>query len=103
MALSTDDDRGPLLQAVAVAFLVLANTSFALRAYVRLFITRAFGADDYLMAAAAMSFIFFVSSALVGIHYGTGQHMADLDVADRRRAMQVGGSKSKPLARGGRG
>ncbi|KAK8022297.1 hypothetical protein PG993_013064 [Apiospora rasikravindrae] len=81
-------NRGPELQAVCIALLVLAVTAVALRCYTRVFILRAFGLDDAVMVFATVSFILFTSSALTGVHYGTGRHHKDLDKVDIQQAMK---------------
>lgn len=49
-------NRGPELQAVCIALLVLAVTATALRCYTRIFILRAFGLDDGVMVFATVRF-----------------------------------------------
>lgn len=49
-------NRGPELQAVCIALLVLAVVATALRCYTRVFILRAFGLDDGVMVFATVSY-----------------------------------------------
>jgi hypothetical protein len=51
---SSTDNRGGQLAAINIAALVLALTVTALRCFVRIRLLKAFGADDWLMAAAAV-------------------------------------------------
>lgn len=51
---SSIPNRGPELLAVDISFLIVAITAYALRCYVRIFMVKAFGRDDYLMAAATV-------------------------------------------------
>ncbi|KAK8092001.1 hypothetical protein PG997_002362 [Apiospora hydei] len=81
-------NRGPELQAVCIALLALAVTTVALRCYTRVFILRAFGLDDGVMVFATVSFVLFTSSALTGVHYGTGRHHKDLAKLDIQEAMK---------------
>ncbi|KAL6408455.1 hypothetical protein AUP68_08312 [Ilyonectria robusta] len=46
---ATIEDRGPQLLAVNVTFLTAALISIILRCYVRWFMVKAFGKDDWLM------------------------------------------------------
>ncbi|KAH6673928.1 hypothetical protein F5X68DRAFT_270579 [Plectosphaerella plurivora] len=83
------ENRGPQLQAVAYTLLVTAVISVLLRTYVRVMLVRNFGVDDWCMVAATISFILFVTSALVGVHYGTGRHYWDIpNVADQVEALK---------------
>jgi hypothetical protein len=52
--MTSSDNRGGQLAAVNIAALVLALTVTALRCFVRIRLLKAFGADDWLMAAAAV-------------------------------------------------
>lgn len=49
-------NRGHELRAVDIAFLVAAVIAYGLRCYVRIRLIKSFGRDDYLMAAATVSF-----------------------------------------------
>lgn len=49
------ENRGPQLAGVAITMLTLACVSMALRGYVRIRITKAFGIDDWFMVAATVS------------------------------------------------
>ena len=88
----TDDDnnnRGPLLRAVAITLVILAFTSFCLRAYVRTQMVKAFGLDDWLMLLATITFILFVACVITGVHYGTGQLSKYLTDEAYSEAMKV--------------
>lgn len=83
------ENRGPQLQAVAYTLLTTAVVSMLLRTYVRVMLVRNFGVDDWCMVAATISFILFVTSALVGVHYGTGRHYWDIpNIADQVEALK---------------
>lgn len=49
------ENRGPTLQAVAVSLLVAATISILLRCYVRIFLIKNFGVDDYFMVVAMVN------------------------------------------------
>lgn len=85
----TIEDRGPRLQSVAIGLLTVAVISFAQRAFVRTFMVKAFGLDDWLMFGAMISFVSFVGCILAGIRYGTGRHMKDLSTTDQETALMV--------------
>lgn len=89
MAVDSSEDRGPQLEGVTITLAVLAVLAFSLRAYVRACMVRAFGWDDWLMAAATVSFILYTSCVLGGIRYGTGRRYADLTSDEIQRALQV--------------
>ena len=62
------DDRGTELLAVNIVFFVVAATIVLLRTYTRIFVSKAFGVDDWLMLAACVGFAdrcycFFIYSA----------------------------------------
>ena len=48
------EDRGPELLGVNMSFLATALISISLRCYVRAFMVKAFGTDDWLMVIAAV-------------------------------------------------
>ncbi|KAK8106677.1 hypothetical protein PG999_010036 [Apiospora kogelbergensis] len=81
-------NRGPELRAVCIALLTLAVTATVLRCYTRVVILKAFGLDDAIMVFATITFILFTSSALMGVHYGTGRHNTDLRKEDTQEAMK---------------
>ncbi|KAK0736178.1 hypothetical protein B0T21DRAFT_383798 [Apiosordaria backusii] len=74
----TITDRGPQLLAIDAAALGLALVATLLRGYVRIHLVRAFGIDDWLMAAAMATFAAYCSFSMAGVTYGTGQHIEDL-------------------------
>ncbi|KAM0254600.1 hypothetical protein ACHAQJ_006636 [Trichoderma viride] len=82
------ENRGPQLQVAAYLLLFFAVVSMILRCYVRLFMIKSFGLDDSFMLVALIMFILFVTSALVGVHYGTGRHYWNLTNDDISSAMK---------------
>ncbi|KAI1440623.1 hypothetical protein F5Y02DRAFT_342392 [Annulohypoxylon stygium] len=85
--MATVENRGPELMRVCIALLTTTVIAIFLRCYTRLGIVKAFGADDWTMMAATVSFILFCTCAITGIHYGTGRHFADLETPDIEKAM----------------
>lgn len=51
----SDENRGPQLLAVVIAFLVTATAANAMRCYTRVGIVKAFGVDDWFMLIAYVS------------------------------------------------
>ncbi|KAK6215534.1 hypothetical protein QIS74_08553 [Colletotrichum tabaci] len=81
------ENRGPQLVTVGITLVTTAVIATVLRCYVRLFLVKNFGVDDWCMLGAITSFILFVSCALTGVHYGTGRHRKDLGDEDWESAM----------------
>ncbi|KAH7026737.1 uncharacterized protein B0I36DRAFT_248763 [Microdochium trichocladiopsis] len=73
------ENRGPQLLGVNLLFLTLAVIATSLRCYVRFVMVKAFGLDDWLMVAATVSFIIYISMSVTGETHGTGQHHAALE------------------------
>lgn len=53
---SVMEDKGPELFGVAVAFLILSWIAVTLRVYVRVWMLKSFGLDDYLIVASQVGF-----------------------------------------------
>ncbi|KAL7779615.1 hypothetical protein CFE70_009120 [Pyrenophora teres f. teres 0-1] len=79
-------NRGPELLAVNIAFVTTAILACLLRCYVRIFMVKAFGRDDWLMVIATVFFMAYTTSSTVGIHYGTGHHHKDLLIENVQKA-----------------
>ncbi|OBT81791.1 hypothetical protein VE02_09625 [Pseudogymnoascus sp. 03VT05] len=78
----TPADRGPQVSAVAGLFLALSTIGIILRCYCRAVVVKAFGLDDWFAVIAWIFFTFFCAFAITGVHYGTGQHAANLPPED---------------------
>ena len=89
MATSSTDYNGYQLVAVATTFLVLTYISVAVRCFVRIRITRAFAADDWLMLVSQLIFTFSCACILRGVHYGIGRHDSDLTESNRIEGLKV--------------
>ncbi|KAH6645813.1 hypothetical protein BKA67DRAFT_86689 [Truncatella angustata] len=87
--MSTDiENRGPQLLSVDIVFMTLAIITTLLRCYVRLFMVKSWGIDDWFMVLASTAFSLFASFSMAGVHYGTGRHFADLTESDAASAMK---------------
>ncbi|KAH6857012.1 hypothetical protein B0I37DRAFT_88884 [Chaetomium sp. MPI-CAGE-AT-0009] len=75
---SPPENRALSLTAVNIAALTLALTITALRCFVRIYMLKAFGPDDWLMLAAAACFSVYCSVSFAGLAHGTGYHREDL-------------------------
>ncbi|KAL0932154.1 uncharacterized protein CTRU02_213106 [Colletotrichum truncatum] len=82
------ENRGPELLGVNIFFVTTAIIATALRCYVRAFLVKAFGRDDWLMVLALAFFTAYSSFSIAGVHYGTGRHFKDLTVENIQSAMQ---------------
>ncbi|KAF7861381.1 hypothetical protein EAF04_007946 [Stromatinia cepivora] len=56
----------------------LAFIGVVLRCYVRYFMQKVMGWDDWLMLMSLAIYTTYVGSVLIGLHYGTGRHQEDL-------------------------
>ncbi|KAI9159102.1 hypothetical protein HJFPF1_07110 [Paramyrothecium foliicola] len=81
------ESRATELICVNVIFLAASLISIVLRCYVRLFMVRSWGLDDWLMALAAIFFTLYASFSTAGAAYGTGRHHADLDGEHIKKAL----------------
>jgi hypothetical protein len=88
---TTTENRGPALLGINIAALSLAVVATVLRCYVRLRLVRAFGLDDWLMLCAMVTFTVYCTSSIIGVTYGTGQHVWDLAQEDNSMAKKVRG------------
>ncbi|KAF2123136.1 hypothetical protein BDV96DRAFT_481277 [Lophiotrema nucula] len=82
-------NRGSQLLGIDATFAVLAPIAVLLRCYVRLFMVKAFGVDDWLMTFSTSSFICYCSFSMVGVHYGTGHHKWDMKRENWQLAMRA--------------
>ena len=83
------DNQGPKLAGVTVAFLAFSIATVLLRCYVRAFLSRSFGYDDWLILATLLLYIVYSCFVLAGVHYGTGQHAENLTAHQFSSAMKV--------------
>ena len=70
--------RAPLILHVTVPLAVVAVFLASLRLYVRAYLVRSFGKDDWLLLAAVMSLCGLISAALWAVSLGLGRHYYDL-------------------------
>ena len=100
------ESRGPELAAAIITFLVLTWATTALRIWVRLCMIKNFALDDWLTLLAVVRlfvsandessltfqqalFTFYSGLVLDGVHWGQGQHMANLDMEHQINSMKV--------------
>ncbi|KAF7531085.1 hypothetical protein G7054_g9218 [Neopestalotiopsis clavispora] len=83
------DTRGPQIAAITYVFLILSTIATLLRVYCRGRVIKAFAMDDWLAVVAQIFFIVFCAYEIAGYVYGTGQHVADLSIENRVKAMQM--------------
>ncbi|KAH8601073.1 hypothetical protein B0O99DRAFT_491897, partial [Bisporella sp. PMI_857] len=81
------ETRGPQGIALISALLVICWTFASLRLYVRLFLSKSFGADDALLITSMISFTIYSAFALTAIKYGVGRHPSDVILADLPNAL----------------
>ncbi|KAK5119025.1 hypothetical protein LTR62_000236 [Meristemomyces frigidus] len=79
--------RPQAVLAVAIAFFILSWVSIGLRIWVRGFIIKAFGKDDWVMMATQVIFTIYLVCQIGGVAYGTGQHLKDLEDWRAERAL----------------
>ncbi|KFA69955.1 hypothetical protein S40285_03889 [Stachybotrys chlorohalonatus IBT 40285] len=84
---TSKENRSSELICVNVIFLAASLISIILRSYVRLFMVRSWGLDDWLMALAAVFFTLYASFSTAGAAFGTGRHHADLEPDQIRKAL----------------
>ncbi|TVY89897.1 hypothetical protein LAWI1_G004152, partial [Lachnellula willkommii] len=72
------ENGGPKIVAVNVLFVALTWMFVSLRVYVKIFLTRSWGADDYLLVVSLILFTSYAGCSFAAVTYGTGQH--DIDV-----------------------
>ncbi|PWY95436.1 putative integral membrane protein [Aspergillus sclerotioniger CBS 115572] len=82
------DDRSPEVKAVAAAFMAVACVTVILRCYVRGWIVRAFGWDDWAMVVAMFFYAMFSGCMIGGAIYGTGRRFEVLTAHERVTAME---------------
>ncbi|PWY65699.1 integral membrane protein [Aspergillus heteromorphus CBS 117.55] len=83
-----EDDRSLEVRAVAAAFMSVACVTVILRIYVRGWIVRAFGWDDWAMVFAMAFYAMFSGCMIGGSLYGTGRRFGDLTAHQRVTAMK---------------
>ncbi|TGZ77567.1 hypothetical protein EX30DRAFT_293448, partial [Ascodesmis nigricans] len=81
------EDRSQQIVAIAIFFLVLSWLSIILRTYVRAWMLKSFGWDDWLMVFAVLTFTVYLSCQLGGAAHGTGKHYWDIEPSERVKAL----------------
>ncbi|RDW80888.1 hypothetical protein BP5796_05586 [Coleophoma crateriformis] len=83
------DNRGPAIAGIAYAMGALSTVATLLRIYCRAWVSKAFGADDWLAAIAQGLYILYCSYSIRGVGYGTGKHRTDIPTDEFIHAMQM--------------
>uniref|UniRef100_A0A0B7KDL0 Rhodopsin domain-containing protein n=2 Tax=Bionectria ochroleuca TaxID=29856 RepID=A0A0B7KDL0_BIOOC len=81
------ENQGGALLAVGACFMTVAWLCVLLRTYVRVYLVKAFGLDDWLIVASVIFYTIHNIWMFLGIHYGTGRHHADLPIDGIQHAM----------------
>lgn len=66
--------RAPLYVGLDVTIFVLALSTSVLRGYVRIFLLKASGWDDYILFASMACFMWLFSMSMVDVSLGFGRH-----------------------------
>lgn len=82
-------DKPQSMLAISIVAMTMVTSSWLARLYVRTQVIKAWGSDDWVMTAALVSFLCFLISEICGLHYGTGQHIQDLEPARAQKALEV--------------
>ncbi|GAB7351692.1 hypothetical protein MBLNU459_g2287t1 [Dothideomycetes sp. NU459] len=72
------ENRSSQVLAVAILFLTLTWITIILRIYVRVFMIKSFGRDDWAMCGVLALFTAYTACQLGGVAHGTGQHRSAL-------------------------
>ncbi|TKX19239.1 sodium symporter-like protein [Elsinoe australis] len=81
------DDRSHGVIAVAITMLVVSVSAMALRLYVRLFMIKSVGWDDYTMIGTLLIYVAFLGCEIGGWRYGTGRRLKDLERDNAQQAL----------------
>ncbi|KAH8692329.1 hypothetical protein BGW36DRAFT_387402 [Talaromyces proteolyticus] len=81
------DNRGPQVLAVNIVFWILTWLALSLRVYVRAFMRKIFGIDDWFMVGTQLFFSSYLACQLGGAIYGTGRHLSDLSIEHAEKAL----------------
>ncbi|GAD98321.1 integral membrane protein [Paecilomyces variotii No. 5] len=71
-------DRNAQVLAVNILFFIFPTLMVALRVYVRAFMLKQLGVDDWLMGAAHIIYIGYLCFQLIGVLHGTGRHVEEV-------------------------
>ncbi|KAL0258330.1 hypothetical protein SLS55_007506 [Diplodia seriata] len=81
--------RSQQVLAIGTTFFILAWIVVMLRVYVRAYMIKSWGVDDWVMMLALACFTIYLVAQLGGVYYGSGRLDKNLDPADMRRALRV--------------
>lgn len=83
------DDRSQQVLAIGTTFFILAWLVVLLRIYVRAYMIKSWGIDDWVMMLALGCFTVYLVAQLGGVYYGTGRRNTELDPKDIEKALHV--------------
>lgn len=81
--------RNHQVLAVAVIFATISWISMLMRVYVRRFLIKAWGRDDWAMVATQIVFTIYLVCQLGGVAYGTGYKLQELIPWRAEKALAV--------------
>ncbi|KAF2755999.1 hypothetical protein EJ05DRAFT_85292 [Pseudovirgaria hyperparasitica] len=81
--------HGLTLIYVVSIFSVLATITVSLRCYTRRCLLKRFGADDFLATIALFLYLIFSVFCILGVRFGIGEHVSQLDDEHIKRTMLV--------------
>ncbi|KAF2149915.1 hypothetical protein K461DRAFT_270480 [Myriangium duriaei CBS 260.36] len=79
--MDVSESKATQVTALASVFLVLTSVTMAIRLYVRGFMIKSLGIDDYIMVISFLCYLGYLICQLVGVSYGIGRHRAVLEDA----------------------
>lgn len=71
---TVDDSRQASVYGFAIAFMIAITFVILLRMYVRVFMTKAVGAEDILIVIGAMFTVGLSVASMIAAYYGVGKH-----------------------------
>ncbi|CZR56511.1 uncharacterized protein PAC_06400 [Phialocephala subalpina] len=81
------ENRGPELAAVVISLLVFCLVTVGLRCYTMGYMLKRFYAEDWLAVATLVFYTAYSVFALVAVHFGLGQHVANVPTEDHPHAL----------------
>ncbi|KAL1640389.1 hypothetical protein SLS58_007062 [Diplodia intermedia] len=82
------EDRSQQVLAIGTTFFILAWIVVMLRVYVRAYMIKSWGVDDWVMMLALACFTIYLVCQLGGVYYGSGRLDKNLHPADMRKALR---------------
>ncbi|RDL34780.1 uncharacterized protein BP5553_07908 [Venustampulla echinocandica] len=83
-----DDNRGSMVSVSAIVFTALSIFTMLLRGYVRAYMLRSFGFDDWVMLLTVVLFVIYSVFALLGVQAGIGRPISSLTLEAASTALK---------------